>query len=257
MSALIAEVPQPRAVIVALHGGGSTAAYFDCPSDPSLSLLRIGATLGFTVVALDRPGYGSSAPYPQASAHPEQRVRLAYATLDRILGDRPQGAGLFLMAHSNGCELALRMAAHDRGANLLGIELAGTGIHRHEPDLPDAEIDQISTDSSSIASYEQEMGPDWPRQHFPALAAQVRVPVQFSVAEFENIWQCSPLALAEIGALFSASPHFVTNQQLRAGHNLSLGHTATAYHLKVLSFVEECVVAHKNPAHTTAAPILG
>ncbi|MGH3578179.1 MAG: alpha/beta hydrolase, partial [Mycobacterium sp.] len=122
MSALLAEAPNPRAVIVAIHGGGTTAVYFDCPGHPALSLLRVGAEHGFTVLALDRPGYGSSAPYPEAMARPEQRVQLAYGAVDRILADRPRGAGLFLMAHSGGCELALRMAADERGSDLLGIE---------------------------------------------------------------------------------------------------------------------------------------
>ncbi|EUA40951.1 alpha/beta hydrolase family protein [Mycobacterium avium subsp. avium 2285 (R)] len=62
MSALVAEAEDPKAVLVAIHGGGTTAVYFDCPGHPSFSLLRAGATAGFTVVALDRPGYGSSAP---------------------------------------------------------------------------------------------------------------------------------------------------------------------------------------------------
>ena len=82
MSALIAEAAEPRAVVVALHGGASTAAYFDCPGHPSLSLLRIGADNGYTMVALDRPGYGSSAPYPDAMERPEQRVALAYGAID-------------------------------------------------------------------------------------------------------------------------------------------------------------------------------
>jgi pimeloyl-ACP methyl ester carboxylesterase len=276
MSALVAEVQRPRAVVVALHGGGSTSAYFDCPGHPSLSLLRMAAALGFTVVALDRPGYGSSGPYPEASAHPEQRVRLACAAVDRILGDRPRGAGLFLMAHSNGCELALRMAADDRGADLLGIELAGTGTHYREPvkailqaasvahrppDLREllwhpmhlypAEVLTGITNSSTGAPYEEAMVKDWPRQDFPALAAQVRVPVQFSFAEFEKVWQSDAQALAEIAALFPASPRFVTNEQVGAGHNLSLGHTAGAYHLRVLSFVEECVVARERSANAS------
>jgi len=59
MSAWVAEPEHPedsKAVIVAIHGGGTTAMYFDCPGHPSLSLLRTGAARGFTVVALDRPG---------------------------------------------------------------------------------------------------------------------------------------------------------------------------------------------------------
>src|ERR1700761_7628472 len=127
MSGLVAEAAEPRAVVVAFHGGASTAAYFDCPGRPRLSLLRLGAELGYTMIALDRPGYGSSAPYPDAMAHPDQRVALAYGVVDKLAGDR--GAGLVLLAHSAGCELAVRMAADERAAaaGLIGLELAGTG----------------------------------------------------------------------------------------------------------------------------------
>ncbi|HEX2286066.1 MAG TPA: alpha/beta fold hydrolase [Mycobacterium sp.] len=276
MSGLIAEVSDPRAVIVAFHGGASTAAYFDCPGHPRLSLLRIGAALGFTVVALDRPGYGSSAPYPDAIERPEQRVALAYGAVDKMLGSNPRGAGLFLFAHSNGCELALRMATSEQAAPaaLVGMEMAGTGLRYQaavvqilksasenlrfpglrevlwEPaHLYPPEVLTGITNSSTGAPYETAMVKDWPRQDFPALAAQVSVPVQFSVAEHERVWQSDPDALAEIAAMFTASPRFVLNHQVGAGHNLSLSVSAAAYHMKVLSFVEDCVVARK---HTSA-----
>lgn len=270
MSGLIAEASDPRAVVVAFHGGASTAAYFDCPGRPRLSLLRMGAALGYTVVALDRPGYGSSAPYPNAIERPEQRVQLAYGAVDKMLGGNSQGAGLFLFAHSNGCELALRMAADEDGSDLLGIEMAGTGLHyqaaaldilkaatatRRPPGLREllwqpahlypAEVLTGITNSSTGAPYEATMVKDWPRQDFPALAAQVGVPVQFSVAEHERVWQSGPEALAEIQAMFTASPRFVINHQVGAGHNLSLSVSAAAYHMKVLSFVEDCVVARE------------
>jgi pimeloyl-ACP methyl ester carboxylesterase len=273
MSALVAEAPRPRAVVLALHGGGTTSAYFDCPGHPALSLLRLGASLGFTVVALDRPGYGSSAPYPEAIALPEQRVRLAYGAVDRIVGQWPGGAGLFVVAHSNGCELALRMAADERGAALLGIEMAGTGRHYHPAardvlkhasptyrppglgellwhptELYPPDVLGGVTRAATGALYEAAMVTSWPRTDFPAVAAQVRVPVQFSVADHEKVWQSDPPALAEIAAMFSAATRFVINEQSGAGHNLSLGHTAAAYHLKVLSFAEECVVAREVPA---------
>src|SRR6202040_3673916 len=108
--------------IVATHGGGTTALYFDCPGHPSYSLLRTGAAAGFTVIALDRPGYGRSAPHPEAMTRPEQRVDLAYGAVDRILGERPRGAGLFLLGHSGGCELVMRMATDEQaecGSDLL------------------------------------------------------------------------------------------------------------------------------------------
>ena len=51
-----------RALVVALHGGGMNAGYFDGQAHPDVSLLTLGPRLGYTVLALDRPGYG---PYAQ------------------------------------------------------------------------------------------------------------------------------------------------------------------------------------------------
>ena len=47
--------------------------------------------------------------------------------------------------------------------------------------------------------------------------------------------------LTEIAALFSDAPRFQINEQRGAGHNISLGHTAAAYHSTVFSFAGECV----------------
>jgi pimeloyl-ACP methyl ester carboxylesterase len=271
MSALVAEAPEPTAVIVAVHGGGTTAVYFDCPGHPSYSLLRTGATRGFTVVALDRPGYGSSAPYPEAMLRPEQRVDLAYGAVDSILGQGPRGAGLFVLSHSGGCELALTMAADERGGDLLGVELAGTGRHWHpaarellktatrqsrpagmrellwspERLYPPAILTGVTV-SPSAPAYEDQAVSNWARQDFPALAPAVRVPVQFSVAEYERVWQTDDSALTEIAALFSGAPRFTVNRQSDAGHNISLGHTAADYHAKVFSFAATCVAARAN-----------
>jgi pimeloyl-ACP methyl ester carboxylesterase len=280
MSALVAETPEPRAVVVAFHGGASTAAYFDCPGHPRLSLLRAGAVLEYTVIALDRPGYGASAPYPDAMQHPEQRVALAYGAVDKILGSNPRGAGLFLLAHSAGCELAVRMAVDERAqhAGLLGVELAGTGLQYADDanevlktaiattrpvglrallwqpeDLYPPDVLSGMTNSSTGALYEMGMTKSWPLQDFPALAPRVRVPVQFSVAEHERVWRSDPETLAQIGAMFTASPRFVINEQSSTGHNLSLSVNAAAYHSTVLSFVGECVVAQKDTSEAMEA----
>lgn len=268
MSGLVVEVDDPRAVIVAFHGGASTAAYFDCPGHPQLSLLRAGAAAGYTTVALDRPGYGSSAPYPEAMERSEQRVALAYGALDKVLGAKPRGAGLFLLGHSAGCELAVRMAVE--GPDVIGLELAGTGVqysdvmadimksttanqrpvglrevlwqpaHLYPPDVL-----SDMTNSSAGARYEVEVTKSWPRRDFPALASRVSVPVQFSVAEFERVWRSDPEMLAQIGAMFTSSPRFVVNEQPDTGHNISLSVNAAAYHANLLAFVGECVLAQQ------------
>jgi hypothetical protein len=172
------------------------------------------------------------------------------------------------MGHSGGCELTMRMAADERGADLLGIELAGTGRHYHpaardllktatrerrpaglyellwEPErLYPPEVLNGATISGSAPSYEDQMVSDWARQTFPALAPAVRVPVQFSIAEHEKVWQTDDSALTEIAGLFSGSSRFTVHRQPDAGHNISLGHSAADYHSKVFSFAEECVAA--------------
>jgi alpha-beta hydrolase superfamily lysophospholipase len=275
MSALVAEVPEPRAVIVAIHGGATTGAYFDCPGHPRLSLLRKAASLGYTAIALDRPGYGSSAMYQDEMTMPERRVELAFGAVEKIAVPSGRGAGLFLFAHSLGCELALRMAVDERGIDLLGIELAGTGLNYHAdatPVLSQATMThrpaglrdllwqptalypaEVLTGALSApgARYESEVTANWPRRDFPATAGRVRVPVEFSAADHESVWASSPAELADIAALFTAAPRVVLNGVADSGHNLSVGLNADAYHQHVLSFIEECVLEHEKAREGT------
>ena len=272
MSAFVSMVPRPRAVVLALHGGAAMSAYFDNPDRPRSSLLRIGATLGFTVIALDRPGYGSSSAYAAELESHDRRAELVYAAADKLLGSGSRGAGVFLLGHSAGCPLAIRMAAGPRGAELLGVEIAGSGLRHHEymlgfiddrwrdasapakprrglydllwkpPNLYPSDVVGGARFVSATPGYEGTVGQDWPAE-FPKLAAQVRVPVHYSLGEHERVWQTGPEAMAEVAGLFTASPRVEVLELAGSGHNLSVGLTAAAYHLKILSFVEECAVA--------------
>jgi len=55
-------------------------------------------------------------------------------------------------------------------------------------------------------------------------------------------------ALAGVAAMFTGSPRVVTLSQADASHNLSVGWTALSYHLKILSFAEECAITRERPA---------
>jgi pimeloyl-ACP methyl ester carboxylesterase len=258
-------------VILALHGGAVTSRYFDYPDRPRQSLLRTAAALGYTVIALDRPGYGSSYERGDEMDDPARRVDLVYAALDRLLDSRPRGAGVFVLAHSIGCELAARVAADDRGKELLGVELSGTGTHHHEGAVEIMEgwkqdrswprrssrgvrdliweparlyPDEVVGGARIISAgppYEGYVAEHWAQQ-FPDVAARVRIPVHFTLGEYERVWRSGPAALADIAALFTASPRVVVEEQAEGGHNLSIGLTSLAYHLKILSFVEECIL---------------
>ena len=272
MSALVSAVRRPRAVILALHGGAAMSAYFDNPDRPRSSLLRLGAALGFTVIALDRPGYGSSSAYAERFASHDRRAELVFAAADKVLGSGSRGAGVFLLGHSAGCPLAIRMAAGPRGAELIGVEIAGSGLRHHSymrgfiderlrdpappvklgrglygllwtpPHLYPSDVVGGSRFASATPDYEGAVGEEWPGD-FPKLAARIRVPVHYSLGDHERVWQTGPEALAEVAALFTASPRVDVLELAGSGHNLSVGLTATAYHLKILSFVEECAVA--------------
>ena len=264
MSALIAAVADPRAVIVAIHGGATTSAYFDCPGNPRLSLLRSAASHGCTAIAVDRPGYGASALYQDDMASPDFRVALAFGVVDKLVEPDGRGSGMFLMGHSAGCELALRMTVDDRAADVLGLELAGTGLRydsaakavikeatlTSRPGLREllwqpTELYPEDVLTSGLSApgvqYEAEVTTNWSRRDFPALAARVRVPVEFSVADNERVWDTTPEALTVITEMFTASPRVVVNEVADSGHNLSVALSAQTYHERVLSFVDGCI----------------
>jgi pimeloyl-ACP methyl ester carboxylesterase len=269
MSALVASVPEPKAVIVAVHGGATSAAYFDCPGHPELSLLRAAAAEGYTAIALDRPGYGASAFYHDKMTHADRRVGFALGAVDKIVADSSRGAGLFLLAHSAGCEIGLRMAVDQRATDVLGVELSGTGLRYGDAakaiiseatatsrpaglrDLlwqpTDLYPPEVLTGGLSApgAPYEAEVTANWPRRDFGEIAARVTVPVEFSVADHERVWESTPQAAQAVAALFTSAQRVVVNDMPNSGHNLSVGWSAGEYHRRVLSFVDECAAARE------------
>ena len=163
------------------------------------------------------------------------------------------------------------MSVSDR-VDVIGIELAGTGLRYHEAakaiisqatattrpvglrdllwqptDLYPAEVLTGGLSAPGVA-YEASVTANWSRRDFPEIAARVNVPVEFGVADHESVWESTPEALAAITALFSAAPRVEVNEMPDSGHNLSVGLTAGEYHRRVLSFVDECVAGAPNTA---------
>ncbi|MFC7303693.1 alpha/beta hydrolase [Streptomyces monticola] len=283
LSGLLAEPAggAPRAVVVALHGGGMTAGYFDGQAEPQLSLLTLGASLGLTVLAVDRPGYGRSAPaLPEGQSLAEQSDTL-HAALDTFTDRYETGAGLFLLAHSYGGKLALTAAADDgRGERFTGLDVSGCG-HRYAvtaDELPGSHgrVDRRRSwgplrlyPPGTFRCSQDVVAPmplrerrelvGWP-DRLPGLAARIRVPVRLTFSEYESLWRHDDEALAEIRALFGAarSHGAVVERQRGAGHNISLGWAARAYHLRALAFLEECLTTrHVATRHDTGQPGTG
>ncbi|MGW0394719.1 alpha/beta hydrolase [Streptomyces sp. NPDC003042] len=265
ISALLAEPRSlpPRAVVVAVHGGGMSAGYFDSRARPGLSLLELGAALGYTVLSVDRPGYGLSATHlPQGQCVADQAATL-HAALADFAACRPTGGGFFLVAHSNGGKLALAAAAVARdGDRLLGLDISGLGNRlavaphqlpgrdghgdwrRHWGALrlypPDAfRLGRALV--SPVPAGEAREGPQWP-ELYPDIAARVRVPVRFTFAEQEQWWHFDEDAVAALTRPLAA-PTVRVERLPDAGHNISLGWAARTYHLRALGFLEERLLA--------------
>ncbi|MER5208671.1 alpha/beta fold hydrolase [Streptomyces sp. NPDC002825] len=251
----------PRAVVVALHGGGMNSGYFHGQAHPDLSLAVLGASLGYTVLALDRPGYGASAArLPEGQPLADQASTLHGALRD-FTSRHASGAGVFLLAHSYGGKLALTAAAHDAGAGLLGLDISGCG-HRYAvaPDeLPNTRrhghwtrnwgalrFYPPNTFGSSgalvapVPAQEQRDSRRW-QEVFPDVASRVRVPVRLTFAAYESWWHHDEETLADLTARFTAAPRVLVDRQPDAGHNISLGWAARSYHLRALAFLEDCL----------------
>nr|WP_218863574.1 alpha/beta hydrolase [Actinopolyspora biskrensis] len=264
LSALLAEPRRspPRAVVVALHGGGMRAGYFHGRAHPSLSLLTLGAELGFTVLAVDRPGYGLSAERMPEGGTLEEQAGCLHGALERFAADRAVGAGFFLVAHSSGGKVALCMAASDEHRGLVGLDLSGCG-HRHAVDVrsflessgrdvwrlhwgasrfyPESTFSAARSLLTPMPPVEIEEAARWPR-FFPGIAGRVHSPVRFTFSEHELWWRHDEESVGELTALLGSSRVRVDRQE-GAGHNISLGWAARSYHLRALAFAEDCVRA--------------
>lgn len=267
---------QPGALLVALHGGTYSSKYFDTTSS---QLLDFCASLGYSILALDRPGYGSATAVPQDQLSFDGQVpilRQALAEIWKSYGQ--QSAGMFLIGHSIGGMIVLLLAAEQPHERLLGVNMTGAGgLYNEQTKVAFASlVSDEPTVMMDIAIKRRAMyGPEWsypaeqaqydPQRdvptaaielaeaqlwgtRMPEVAKQVHVPVQFIVPEYDHIWRPDAEALSPVAALFSAAPFVDVGVQRMAGHSVELHTLARAFYMKILAFVEECIVYRFNQA---------
>lgn len=253
----------PRALIVAIHGAGMHAGYFDCPSDRRLSLFESARRLGFAVWAPDRPGVvGSSGTADQMSL--EAQAEALLDGIEAFASEHDVGGGVMLLGHSFGLKVALVMAGSERGNTLLGVDGSGTALRYDDRFLEERKVrsgarapaDNFwgpeflypagTTDRARLPLSQRIAEPpltfdQWP-DYFRQLAPRIQIPIRFVLGEYERIWATDPASLEELGALMSGSPDVRVGVQLNAAHNTSLGWSALAYHLGALAFAEDCLL---------------
>jgi pimeloyl-ACP methyl ester carboxylesterase len=271
LSGLLAEPTDgpPRATVVAVHGGGMRAGYFDGQVCPDLSLLTLGARLGFTVLALDRPGYGRSAAQAPDGLTLDEQSAVLSESLDAFAERYPVGGGFLVLAHSYGGKLAFATVARTPG--LLGLDASGIG-HRYYLGSADRQPLRRQLD------WERNWGPlglyppgtfraaealvtpipvregaeiaRWP-EVFEELAPRIDIPLRLTFAEHEAWWRHQEPDIAELTARLTKAPVVRVERQPGAGHNVSLGWAARCYHLRAFAFFEECL---QSAAEASAQP---
>lgn len=267
---LAATNSQPKALLVALHGGTYSSKYFD--TAPSW-LLDFCASLGYSILALDRPGYGAATSVPPDRLSFNGQVPILRQALAEIWDTYgQQSAGMFLIGHSIGGMIALLLAAEQPHERLLGLNMTGSGaLYQTQTsaafatlmnDAPAVVMDQsikVAVMYGPPWSYPEELAKLDPERdvpcpmpefveaqkwgtRLPQVAGNVRVPVQFIVPQYDGIWRADPEALRPVAGMFSAAPFVDVGMQRMAGHSAELHTLARAFYMKILAFVEECIV---------------
>jgi pimeloyl-ACP methyl ester carboxylesterase len=264
-------------LVVALHGGSYTSRYFDVSGH---SLLDIATANGVDVIALDRPGYGSSTAPPDGEvsfAANAEILDLAIAGLWSEHGHRYPG--VVVIGHSIGAAITIHLAAGRPGWPLLGIALSG--IHDVAPDHVRSAWDAMPADQPVVFTPEQRRmffyGPDWTIEpdiveravgstaaiplaellevvgQWPesaaALASKVQVPVHYVAFEFEQLWTIDPETVRTFGAYFHSAPRIVTELMPGIGHVADHHRNGRAFQLRQLAFALDVAELRHRPGH--------
>jgi len=251
-------------LIIAVHGGGYTSAYFDVPG---YSLLDRAAALEIPIIAIDRPSYGGSNP---VSA--DDSVFLANAAvIDHLItelwtANTTRSAGIVLIGHSFGGVVVMAIAARKPDWPLLGIAISGLLVR--EPSdfadiwasLPDLTFDVPAEQKTALmfgpewtrgvhmpeASYFAnvpvlkaelvEISGSWEKKLFHYLAPNVSVPTHLRQGEFDNLWITDDGQLAEFTAALTSAPLVDAQLVPGAGHAVDYHRGGGALQVQQLAF---------------------
>ena len=255
-------------LVIAIHGGTYTSAYFDLPG---YSLLERAGALGISVIALDRPGYGHSTglePGDETIAHHADRLGPMIGELfARHGGD---ASGVVLIGHSIGGATVIELAARHSAWPLLGIAVSGVCLHTPPESkgawqsLPPGPITDMPHAIKDVVMFgpAHTFGAEMPalshQAHSPAplaelldivtsfparaqpLLCEVTVPVHHRMGEFDKLWITNANEVRDFGEACVRSPHVDAKLFAGAGHCIDFHMLGASFQLEQLAFALRC-----------------
>ncbi|HEY0812236.1 MAG TPA: alpha/beta hydrolase family protein [Pseudonocardia sp.] len=233
-------------LVIALHGGTYSSAYFDIPGH---SLLDNAVALGVPVIALDRSNYAGSGPLTSEDSIILANAEVIGEAVGSIWAEHGGNApGVVLIGHSIGGAVATRIAATPQPWPLLGLATSGclvrvppesAGAWAALPDLAMIDLPVSLKDELMFgpdSTYDEAM----PAASHPAntlvpkaellditggwvarraeVCGQVTVPVHHRQGEFDHLWVTDQDEIDEFRAGFTVAPSIDAELQRGSGH---------------------------------------
>jgi len=250
-------------LVIAIHGGGFTSAYFDVPG---YSLLDRAASVGVPAIAIDRPAYGGSDP----AASDGSVFAANAAALDHLISELwadygTRRAGVFVIGHSIGASITLAIAAGKPAWPLLGIAISGCLLREPESmvdwfaSIPTEKFPVSNDDKARVmfgpeGTYRTDMphasnsvnvpvlvaelieaSSQWEKQ-YQVLAPKISVPVHVRHGEFDALWISDEAQVTEFAAALTGSPWVDAELFRSAGHAIDFHRGGAALQLQQLAF---------------------
>ena len=257
-------------LVVALHGGTYTSAYFDVPG---YSLLDRAGALGIPILAVDRPGYEDSPSLEGEDASIQGHARFLTKALQEAW-ERYGAAtrGIVLIGHSIGDAIAISMAANPDELPLLGLAVSGVRLNTPEAfrDQFAATPDALTIDFPTPLKDHVMFGPEgsfhpaMPKGSHPAngpalrreiidintvwtkevrtIAQQVRVPVHYRQAQVDRLWIVDEREIRQFAEAFTQSPRVDAAMVRDTGHCMDFHRISAALQVQQLGFALQCAV---------------
>ena len=262
------ELREHGPLLVAIHGGTYTSAYFDVPG---CSLLERAAINGVSAVAIDRPGYADSPMLPTGQMTLAEQGAFLRTALGEVWDELGGGhEGIVLIGHSIGAAIAATIASLQPDWPLLGMALSGVGLtttpgdHERWQSLPDIPLVELPAEVKDMVMFgpEGSFDPAMPaathsanapapkaellgitgvwHDDAPGVLGRIRVPVHYRQAQFDRLWIVDQSQIDGFAAALSAAPFVDARLTTGAGHCIDFHHLGAAFQLQQLGFALEC-----------------